>query len=219
MHRVSSPRSRRPAPHLPSRRWPLKPVLCTVLALVWGGAACSDADEPACLAGSGPVSGPADTHCQGPTGPIVQDIGMCVTGAEAAASEEDAEEEEETFAVFYGSEADDDDCKYHMQFQSSCAALNQPVTFKLKLTRKSDGAPAAGAAPRNLEVYMADDAQHISPSNDIEATESAGGNYKIGPVVFDRSGRWVVRFHVFDTCSDVPDDAPHGHAAFYFDVP
>jgi hypothetical protein len=200
---------------------PLKPVLCALLALVCGGAACSDTDEPAaCLAGSGPVSGAADTHCQGPQGPIVQEIGMCLTGAAAAASEADAEaEEEESFGVFYGTEADDDDCKYHMQFASSCAALNQPVTFSLKLTTKSDGDPATGAAPRNLEVYMADDPEHVSPSNDIESKESPGGNYEIGPVVFDRAGRWVVRFHVFDTCSDVPEDAPHGHAAFYFDVP
>jgi hypothetical protein len=37
--------------------------------------------------------------------------------------------------------------------------------------------------------------------------------------VFDQSGRWVVRFHYFETCSDVPEDSPHGHVAFYIDVP
>jgi len=37
--------------------------------------------------------------------------------------------------------------------------------------------------------------------------------------VFDKSGRWVVRFHFFESCSDVPDDSPHGHVAFYIDVP
>jgi hypothetical protein len=28
-----------------------------------------------------------------------------------------------------------------------------------------------------------------------------------------------VRFHLHENCSDVPEDSPHGHAAFYVSVP
>jgi hypothetical protein len=66
---------------------------------------------------------------------------------------------------------------------------------------------------------LADDPSHISPSFEITAPEKPAGSYAIGPIVFDRSGRWVVRFHFYETCSDVPPDSPHAHVAFYIDVP
>jgi len=69
------------------------------------------------------------------------------------------------------------------------------------------------------EVYLADDLTHISPSNDITSEETSPGVYEVGPVVFDRAGRWVIRFHYFDTCSELPVDSPHSHASFYIDVP
>ena len=45
------------------------------------------------------------------------------------------------------------------------------------------------------------------------------GTYKIGPIVFDKPGRWVVRFHLFGTCDDALATSPHAHAAFFVDVP
>jgi len=45
------------------------------------------------------------------------------------------------------------------------------------------------------------------------------GVYSVGPVRFDQAGRWTVRFHFFETCLDAREDSPHGHAAFYVDVP
>jgi hypothetical protein len=197
----------------------------SLVGAVWAaglgaGAGCSD-DDPgseACVAGSGPVAGEADTHCVADDGTeIAQEIGLCVTGADAEALGE--EEEEEELTVRYGNEADDDDCKYRVRFTNTCVSLNQPVTFTLTLTRKADGDPGSGGTAASPEVYLADDPTHISPSNDITAPEGPPGTYRVGPIVFDRSGRWVVRFHYFETCSDIPEDAPHGHVAFYIDVP
>jgi hypothetical protein len=48
--------------------------------------------------------------------------------------------------------------------------------------------------------------------------EISPGTYRVGPILFDKPGRWVVRFHFFETCFDAPD-SPHGHAAFYIQVP
>ena len=205
------------------RAWSVRvrPILWALLATLAGGAACSDdEDEPAaCVDGGGPVAGPADTHCQEADGtPIVQEIGQCVTGAAAPPAGED-QEEEEVLGIFYGREADDDDCKYHARFDNTCITQGAPVTFTVQLRRKSDSAAATGADPDGLEVYLADDPSHLSPSNDITASEGPPGTYEIGPAVFDRPGRWVVRFHFFETCSDLPEDSPHGHTAFYIDVP
>jgi hypothetical protein len=197
---------------------PAQPLVALLVALASAGAACSDDDSGdggSCDGGGGPVmSSEPDTHCKTASGmDVVQTIGMCVTAADDTGAADDEE-----FGVFYGREADDDDCKYHVSFTNTCIQQNQPVTFTVKLTRKSDGSVAAGALPSNPEIYMEAD-NHLSPSNNIKAPESPSGTYAIGPIEFDRPGRWVVRFHFFETCSDIPDDAPHGHAAFYIDVP
>jgi hypothetical protein len=188
-------------------------VACGLVAL---GAACSDddgdADAGACVGGEGAVAGSADTHCA-PSD--TQAIGACVSSAEAG--EEEGEEEEHP--ILSGREADDDDCKYHVRFENTCVAVNAPVTFTLSLTRKIDGQPGTGTNPAYPEIFLADDMSHISPSNDITAREGPDGTYEIGPVIFDAPGRWVIRFHYFEDCSDIPADSPHGHAAFYIDVP
>jgi hypothetical protein len=197
-----------------------RPLAWVLLALLGAGAACSSDDdgsaEPACVGGGGPaLSSESDDHCKSPGGTeIVQSIGRCVS----AVDESDAAADEEEMGVFFGREADDDDCKYHISFTNTCITQNQPVTFTVKLTRKSDGAAAPGAVPVNPEIFMAE-GSHVSPSNTFSAPEGPPGTYAIGPVEFDRPGRWVVRFHFFETCSDIPDDSPHGHTAFYIDVP
>ncbi|HKO90722.1 MAG TPA: hypothetical protein VJU61_06205 [Polyangiaceae bacterium] len=211
---ISKVSSRQRQPRAWSSR--VRPVLWALLATLAGGAACSDDEDEtaACVGGGGPVAGPADTHCQ-----AAQEIGQCVTGADAAALAAAEEEEEEELGIFYGREADDDDCKYHVRFENSCILQNQPVSFTVQLTKKADGTAATGADPDGPEIYLADDPSHVSPSNDFTATEGPAGTYEIGGVVFDRPGRWVVRFHFFEMCSDIPEDAPHGHTAFYIDVP
>ncbi|HTV24617.1 MAG TPA: hypothetical protein VMG12_38260 [Polyangiaceae bacterium] len=197
------------------------------------GLACSDDsdDTPGeCIGGDGAVASTgADDHCVGDDGmDIVQAIGMCATGAapedeeheEGEEGEEHEHDEEEMHAILTGREADDDDCKYHVRFENTCVAVNQPVTFTLSLTRKFDGRPGTGTVPENPEVYLESDLTHISPSlGSIRASEGPDGTYEIGPILFDQSGRWVIRFHYFENCSDLPVDSPHGHVAFYIDVP
>lgn len=210
-------------------------LLCAAAAL---GVACSDDDpDPGggqCIGGEGAVAGEPDTHCIAEDGSeIVQAIGACVTGAAAPEDEEHEHEEGEEHAegedheheegedhgILTGREADDDDCKYRVRFENTCVAVNEPVTFTLSLTRKFDGMPGAGTTPAFPEVFFADEVTHISPSTNITAVEGPAGTYDIGPIVFDRSGRWVIRFHYFENCSDLTADSPHGHVAFYIDVP
>jgi hypothetical protein len=33
------------------------------------------------------------------------------------------------------------------------------------------------------------------------------------------AGRWNVRFHMYEQCSDLTEDSPHGHITFFVDVP
>ncbi|MEY4549153.1 MAG: hypothetical protein RL685_5348 [Pseudomonadota bacterium] len=198
----------------------VKAISWGLLVLAGAGSACSDDEDgaadgaAACVGGGGPVAGAADDHCVDDAGmSIVQSIGACST---TAVVDGDGEEEEE-LGVFYGSEANDDDCKYRVSFTHSCILQNRPVTFDVTLRRSSDGSVATGAMPSTVEVFMEDG--HISPSNTFTGPERTPGTYGIGPVVFDRPGRWTVRFHFFETCSDIPEDSPHGHTAFYIDVP
>lgn len=188
---------------------------------------CSSDDDSApapavCTGTGGPVAGDADMHCVASDGSqIVQSIGKCETdavdtGAAGAAGAAD----DETYTVLYGNSGSDDDCKYDVSFTNSCIAENTPVTFNVTLDKRSEsGAPATGDDPNSPEVFLESDPSHITPSLHIDAKETSPGTYAIGPILFDAPGRWVVRFHFFENCSDVPDDSPHGHIAFYIDVP
>jgi hypothetical protein len=117
--------------------------------------------------------------------------------------------------TLYNAEGDDDDCKYHVSWKSTAVKENVGVFFYVNAIRRVDGKPVTGANVQ-VEVYIDN---HPTPSTDIPNTESAGGNYKIGPIVFDEPGKWTVRFHFYETCSDQPQDSPHGHAAFFVSVP
>jgi hypothetical protein len=203
-------------------------ILSSSLLLSTVGCSSSSNSNGTCASGSGPVAGSADNHCVDSSGaPITQTIGMCTTDGTSMGTATGSTGTSmggqttgtQDFVVRYSNAANDDDCKYSVSFQNSCVALNTPVTFTVNLKRKADGSAATGADPNSPEIYMADDASHISPSNNIKAPEGPAGTYAIGPIVFDKSGRWVVRFHFFESCSDVPDDSPHGHVAFYIDVP
>lgn len=178
-----------------------------------------------CTSSGGPIEdGVADTHCTDTSGdPIVQSVGACLTavpegtaGAGGVGGSNGADEEAGILTSHQGA---DDDCKYDVSFSNGCVELNRPVTFTVKLTTRATGKAATGARPYSPEIYLAADPSHISPSFELTAPEKPAGTYAIGPVVFDRSGRWVVRFHFYETCSDVPADSPHAHVAFYIDVP
>ena len=93
---------------------------------------------------------------------------------------------------------------------------NQNVTFTVTAVTKVDGLPATGA---NIlaEVFLND--THPAPNSGQATSEMPGGVYDIGPIVFDAMGQWTVRFHLHEDCQDATDDSPHGHAAFYIEVP
>jgi hypothetical protein len=119
-------------------------------------------------------------------------------------------------ATMCNSEGDDDDCKYHVAWSSSPIQKNANVTFTVKATRLIDGQPVDPMANVQIEAFLPP--IHPTPTNDIPSTPTTAGTFTVGPLVFDVSGVWTVRFHLFESCID-SDDSPHGHAAFYIKVP
>ena len=169
--------------------------------------------------GGGPVSGPMDAHCGATVQAVSQaactDPGTGGSGGAGTGGMGGMMPEEEA-PVMFNAEGDDDDCKYHLAWSSTAVAQNQDVTFTLALTTKSDGKPAMGAVP-NIEAFLSD--THPAPNSDQKPTEGANGTYTIGPMQFDAAGKWTVRFHLFETCSDLSEASPHGHGAFFLQVP
>lgn len=133
-------------------------------------------------------------------------------GSDGAGGEEGDSDYGDTL---FNAEGDDDECKYHVSWTSTPVTQSKQVTFTVKVTSLVDGSAVTGAAPR-AEVYLNE--THPAPSVDKPSVEISPGEYTVGPVQFDASGQWTVRFHFFETCGD---DAmsPHGHAAFYVSVP
>jgi hypothetical protein len=184
---------------------------------------------------SGAVSGAQDSHC-GSTKQAV-DVAACLGGGDAGVTtasrvvvlheghDEDAGDasadggttpDEPYGATMYNAAGNDDECKYTVSFTSTEVGLDKDVTFTLKLASIVDGKPMAGAEPY-MENFLGD---HIGPATTQTANETATGTYTIGPVRFDKSGQWTVRFHFYGQCDeDESATSPHGHAAFYFNVP
>jgi hypothetical protein len=188
-----------------------------------GGSSGSGGSTSSGGSGGGPVSGPADTHCGSTSAKV--DPAACMGGGgsgggttttttttSGTATDTGGSEYGPTL---YNAEGDDDDCKYHVKFTSTSIAENKDVTFTVTVTSKSDGTPVTGAAP-DIEAYLSD--IHPAPNTDQKPTEKGMGVYDIGPVKFDAAGKWTVRFHFFESCND-GETSPHGHVAFYLDVP
>jgi hypothetical protein len=128
----------------------------------------------------------------------------------------------------FGQEADDDDCKYHITWTST-PICEQPgsVMFTVVAAYKTGG-PLKGAGTmtevftttpgdQDAASYCDDESTHLSPNSGVTMTETQPGTY-VGPVEFDQSGAWTIRFHFFGNCTDAPT-APHGHVAFHLTVP
>ncbi len=118
--------------------------------------------------------------------------------------------------TLYNQEGDDDDCKYHVKWTSTPIYEDYNVTFSATVTSRVDGSAVKGANTI-VEVYLND--THPAPNTNPVTTDNGDGSYSIGPIQFDASGQWTVRFHIFEQCDDTLDDSPHGHAAFYINVP
>ncbi len=202
---------------------------------------CSSTDSPSPSGPvGGPVLGPEDTHCAGQP-VVVVDPATCHADApeegEGGASGGDeasgagGSDCNQTHDAQYGdtlpnSEGDDDDCKYHVSWTSTPIQQNQDVTFTVTtkdLTTLEPLEPLAADHELPLsrvEVYQPCDPTRIGPPQNFNAefTETSAGVYEGGPLRFDQPGRWVVRFHFYEQCND-GDASPHGHIAFFIDVP
>ena len=193
-----------------------------LLAVVLVGAGCSSG--PSGPTG-GPITGAIDMHCVMNDMETKVPVGACVpagTPVEAGAAADDGGASDDGGAApefgppMYNSEADDDDCKYHVKWTSTAVRHNNDVTFTVEATRLFDAMPAR-MADVTIEAFLTD--THPTPSVNITSHETSPGKYTVGPVRFDETGMWTVRFHFYQTCSDVPEDSPHGHAAFFVTVP
>lgn len=201
-----------------SSLFPLSVVLTVV------GLACSSSSSTAVVdGGPGIVSGEADNHCMG-VDPIVVNQASCdVTDVpDAGAGSDDGGASDGgtgELPVHFGSSSDDDDCKYHASFTTTPVLVNATVTFNVTVTKLADNSPATKANVA-LEAYLADDPfTLIANGTKTTETPAGSGKYVLTPIKFGKSGRWVVRFHFYEMCADILDDSPHGHVAFYYDVP
>lgn len=171
----------------------------------------------------GAVSGAQDTHC-GTTKQATSQA-SCQPSPDAGADDaghshaDDAGEPDgggsEYGQTMFNQAGAEDECKYDISWTSTPIYRDTDVTFTLTAKNRADGVATTGAEP-DTEIFL--DATHPAPNAGTKTVEKGGGVYTIGPVRFDKAGRWTVRFHFFDGCVDGPT-SPHGHAAFYVDVP
>ena len=161
------------------------------------------------------MAGAADSHCGSTTITVEPSICASAAGEQPMNMDDAGMSGAEYGDTLYNAEGDDDDCKYRVAWTSSTFCENANVTFKLKLTAKSNGAPATGAEPE-IEAFLTE--THPGQVSSQISQETSPGNYSIGPIRFDAPGQWTVRFHLFPVACDLPT-SPHGHAAFYVNVP
>ena len=173
-------------------------------------------DTGTCDSPATPSVGMPDTHCG--------DRVVTVDPAQCTATDTSSDADTDTGmgmgdygATMYGTSGNDDDCKYAVTWSATDICENNDVTFTLGVTALADGAAVTGADP-NIEAYLTATPTHLAPNSGQATTELGGGQYSIGPVHFDASGAWTVRFHLFEDCADA-ETSPHGHAAFSIDVP
>jgi hypothetical protein len=179
-------------------------------------AACMSTAPSLSFDTSAAVAGPADGHCGGRKQGTSADA--CKAPAETPEAGPDGglpPAEPPYGDTMPGTEADDDDCKYHLAWSSTAVGRNKNVTFRIVVTRTIDGKPATDAKPY-VEGYL--DVNTPAPNTSAVANEISPGTYTIGPIQFDGPGKWTVRFHLYSGCGDARESA-HGHAAFFVQVP
>ncbi len=210
------------------------PILLLILAAGCGNSAASTpAVTHTFVAGAGLVPAAApDDSCKGKdTGTV--DAATCKSSADASdavATGGDTTATGDSGVIEYGpthagSEADDDDCKYHVKWLATGATPTDDVYFQIDLTTKADGKPASHVVAANnpivAEVYIDNgdpSKNHVAPNSEPTSQESdMPGRYILGPIRFDQAARWTVRFHIYPDCDD-GDTSPHGHTAFFFDA-
>jgi hypothetical protein len=229
-----------------SRAFGLTTALVVVAACSSSGGTSAVSTQPdavTCSAPGMPTPGPADDHC-GTDMKQPTDQASCHTDAGAVESSgDDAGDDSgddaaatplltdggptgdcdptKFGATLYGKSGSDDDCKYDVKWDSTpiCEGGNG-VYFTVSATKRVDGTPLTGAVPYIEAVQACSHPSQNPPPPAVNSTEETSpGTYKIGPIVFDRPGGWVVRFHFYGSCDDTLETSPHGHAAFFVTVP
>jgi hypothetical protein len=187
-----------------------------------------------CPSPGGPVYGPEDDHCEAPDGgAIVQltTVAGCTAvvatdgGGDSGAGDGSAADagdigncgDHDYGATMDNNWGSDDDCKYDVMWTSTPICENQPAYFVVQASKRTDNSPLTGANARPDVVLNCD--HPISNLPRDPSPEIAPGVYVVGPIVFDAPGKWVFRFHFNEDCLDEAPDSPHGHAAFYVQVP
>ena len=185
----------------------------------------------------GAVAGVVDMHCVGPTGleitqatdqtkcmfrpPPDAAVDAHVALPDAAPGTPDAGPDAGPVSDYgptmFNQAGDDDDCKYHVSWTSTPIYENTDITFTMTATTLVDPGPVTGDVGPIIEAFLSD--THPAPDTNQHAVETAPGVYTIGPIQFDAPGMWTVRFHLFEQCFDLIAQSPHGHAAFYVNVP
>jgi hypothetical protein len=204
----------------------------TGLGIVFISCGTSTPSGPA----GGGVTGPQDMHCVG-VQPQPTDTVACQESppVDAPPAPDSPDAPPEYGATMFNGSGDDDDCKYHTEWTSTPIREHEDVYFTVKAiclatgTACTAGAPATGA---NIFAEVFQGTTHVAPPTNQAATEDPPGTYKIGPIEFDDSGSgapgsdglstgdpWTVRFHLHENCLDLEPDSPHGHAAYYLNVP
>jgi hypothetical protein len=214
-----------------SIRYLLLPLFSSLIAT----SACSTSSSGTSSGDAGPAGGPVtgaqDVHCSadGGTSQAVS-AASCHPGDAGAPADAGATDGGgggvEYGATEFNAEGDDDDCKYHVKWTATPVRQGSDVTFTVTVTTKDGNAPmrplpgegTGGIYPVRAEVFLND--THPAPNSTQSSAEtSTQGTYTVGPIRFDASGQWTVRFHFHESCEDTLDDSPHGHAAFFVQVP
>jgi hypothetical protein len=192
-----------------------------------GGAIIQPTTQPACYADAGPSGGGGDDG-----GGMTGDAAMATDGAVADGGGMAADAgmpdigncgDTDYGPTMYNDHGSDDDCKYDVAYTSSPICENQPVYFTVIVTHRTDGTALTGANPRPDVVLDCDhpipNGPDGKPTARAQSPEIAPGTYVVGPVTFDKPGKWVFRFHFNEECLDISPESPHGHAAFWVNVP
>jgi hypothetical protein len=220
-----------------------KPIvsIAFVAALVAAGCSSSSGGSGGADSPAGVVIGPPDDHCKASDGGLtVQAIGACdlpsaslipanaascsvtfTSGASASGGTDAGVPDggvtgSDLGLPMYGAAGNDDDCKYYLSWTATPIKENADTFFTVTAIRLADMLPATCAGIRP-EVFLNPFVGAIPPPN--PSPEIAPGVYQVGPIKFTQPGIWTVRFHLYENCGDSQADSPHGHAAFFVQVP
>jgi hypothetical protein len=172
------------------------------------------ADMTVC--GGGSVAGAQDNHCFDDGGAefLTVDPAMCTVDAGM-----DTGGGDDFGDTMFNTSGNDDDCKYAVSYSITGGGIcvGADTFFVVTLKDATTNSLVGGASAVRPEVFMTSSGAPVNTSAST-TTETSTGVYKIGPIKFTSAGNYTVRFHFYEDCTDTPT-SPHGHAAFFVNVP